>query len=174
MSVAAGLSLMLLVKPGVTYPVSEFDAEKEEEPFVTVGSIMDLLRNMLPQNLVLALFKKYKTSMKLAVPSISNSSLETNATKYTLSVDVVDGFDVLGLLVISLGLGLAISSMKERGLIYRGVIAGTNELMRYSLRLVASYMPLGLLLVSVTHVVDVGDWKILIKIGKFTAVVLVG
>ena len=37
-----------------------------------------------------------------------------------------------------------------------------------------SYLPLGLLLVSVTHVVEVGEWETIFKLGKFTAVILAG
>ncbi|XP_072241447.1 excitatory amino acid transporter 3-like [Leuresthes tenuis] len=154
MSVAAGLTLMLILKPGVTFPVSEADAE-EEEPFISVESIMDLFRNMFPKNLLLALFQQ-------------------NTTEHGLIVDVLSDFDILGLLIISLVLGLAISRLAERGLIFRGVVAGLDELIRYSITLVLGYLPVGLLLVSVTHVVEVGDWEIVLKLGKFAAVVLVG
>jgi len=48
-------------------------------------------------------------------------------------MDVVNEFDILGLLVISFVLGMAISKLAERGLVFRGVISGLNELIRYSI-----------------------------------------
>ncbi|XP_044063754.1 excitatory amino acid transporter 3-like isoform X3 [Siniperca chuatsi] len=102
-SVIIGLILVLLIKPGAAYTVDKIETE-DEKRFVNVDALLDLVRNMVPQNLIQICLQQYKTE-----------KLE---------------FEI--------------------------------------------YLPLGVLFMIASHVVEVHDWDTTYKLGKFMAVVVIG
>ncbi|XP_044202255.1 excitatory amino acid transporter 3-like [Thunnus albacares] len=174
-SVTIGMILVLLVKPGAALTASKSDTE-EEEQFSTVDALLDLVRNMVPENLVQACFQQYKTDrLEYEVHTFEpNSSVETNHTEVQLVEHYVDGSNTLGLIVCSFIFGLTLKTMGERGRALVELLSILNEATKYVVDLILCYLPAGVMFMIASHVVEVHDWETTYKLGKFMAVVVIG
>ncbi|XP_070764773.1 excitatory amino acid transporter 3-like [Enoplosus armatus] len=172
MSVTIGLILVLMIKPGVAYTVETEDAEM----FFTVDALLDVVRNMVPEDLIQACFQQYKTErLEFEIHTVEpNSSLETNATEGSLVGHYVEGVHMLGPIFMSFIFGLILKRMGKSGKILVDVFTMVNEAIKYVVNLILCYFPLGVLFMIVSHVVEVHDWDTIYKLGKFMAVVVVG
>ncbi|GAA6223527.1 excitatory amino acid transporter 3-like [Lates japonicus] len=174
-SVTIGLILVLIIKPGIAYGVKD-DESEVEEAFSTVDALLDLARNMIPQNLIQACFRQYKTE-RVEFPKEAdeqNSSLEMNATEVQLVGHFVEGSNTLGLIVWSFIFGLTLHKMGERGKVLVEILTVLNEVTKCVVNLILSYLPFGVLFMITSHVVEVHDWETTFKLGKFMVVVIIG
>ncbi|XP_034726188.1 excitatory amino acid transporter 3-like isoform X2 [Etheostoma cragini] len=175
LSVTIGLILVLLVKPGAPFIIHNDDPEDEERLYI-VYDLLDLLRNMMPENLIQAGFQQYKTKVLEFEDQlfVTNSSLPTNASTTQVVGRYVNGANTLGLIVCSFVFGLTLKSMGERGKIILNIFRILNESTKYVVNLILWYLPLGVLFMVTSYVVDSQNWNIVFKLAKFMAVVVVG
>ncbi|XP_044044748.1 excitatory amino acid transporter 3-like isoform X2 [Siniperca chuatsi] len=175
LSVATGLILVLLIKPGVSHTV-EKDEIEDEESFSAVNALSDLIRNVVPHNLIEACFRQYKTErVELEIEADEhNFSLETNATEVRLVGHHVEGANMLGLIVWSCVFGVTLNRMGEKGKVLVQVFTVLNEATKCVVNMILGYLPFGLLFIIAGHVVEVHDWETTLKLGKFMIVVVLG
>ncbi|KAM7423885.1 hypothetical protein PAMA_000313 [Pampus argenteus] len=175
MSVITGMILVLLIKPGVAYTADKSDTD-EEEKFSTVDALLDLVRNMVPQNLVQACFQQYKTErMEFQLHTFEpNSSVETDAIEVRLVERYVEGANTLGLIVCSFIFGLTLKRMGDKGRVLVELLTILNGATKYVVNLIMCYLPVGVLFMIISHVIEVHDWDTTYKLGKFMAVVVIG
>ncbi|XP_042343707.1 excitatory amino acid transporter 3-like [Plectropomus leopardus] len=175
LSVSAGVILAQCIKPGVAYAVKTEDTQ-EEEAFSTVDALLDLVRNMVPRNLIRACLQQYKTERVLLETETAeqNSSLEMNVTEVQLLGKYVDGTNTLGLIVWSFIFGLILNRIGENGEVIVEVLTALNQVTKYVVNLILGYLPLGLLFMITSHVVEVHDWETTFKLAKFMLVVILG
>ncbi|XP_078107521.1 excitatory amino acid transporter 3-like [Sander vitreus] len=173
LSVTIGLILVLLVKPGAPYGFPHHDPEDEERLSI-IFDLLDLVRNMMPENLIQAGFQQYKTSVLEFEDLDTNSSLTTNATQTQVVGRYVDGANTLGLIVCSYVFGLTLKKMGERGKLLLNIFRILNETTKYVVKLILWYLPLGVLFMIASLVVDAQNWNTIFKLGKFMAVVVIG
>ncbi|KAM9675465.1 excitatory amino acid transporter 3 isoform 2-T2 [Dama dama] len=129
-AVVLGIVLVVSIKPGVTQKVNEIDRTGNTPEVSTVDAMLDLIRNMFPENLVQACFQQYKTtreevklseepgtnSTEVSVTAIMTTAISKNKTKeYKVVGMYSDGINVLGLIVFCLVFGIVIGKMGERG-----------------------------------------------------------
>ncbi|XP_032372654.1 excitatory amino acid transporter 3 isoform X2 [Etheostoma spectabile] len=175
LSVTIGLILVLLVKPGAPYIIHSDDPEDEERLYI-VYDLLDLLRNMMPENLIQAGFQQYKTKVLEFEDQlfVTNSSLPTNASTTQVVGRYVNGANTLGLIVCSFVFGLTLKNMGERGKMILNIFRILNETTKYVVNLILWYLPFGVLFMITSYVVDAQNWNIIFKLGKFMAVVVIG
>ncbi|KAM4848794.1 excitatory amino acid transporter 3 isoform X2 [Urocitellus parryii] len=128
-AVILGIVLVVSIKPGVTQKVSEIDRMGSTPEVSTVDAMLDLIRNMFPENLVQACFEQYKTKREEVKPpsdprrnmteepvTTMMSTVSENKTKeYRIVGMYSDGINVLGLIIFCLVFGLVIGKMGEKG-----------------------------------------------------------
>ncbi|CAI5682299.1 unnamed protein product [Oreochromis niloticus] len=140
-AVVLGIILVMTIKPGVSQTAEHIDRAGTPPNVTTVDTLLDLLRNMFPENLVQACFQQYKTKrkelepQKLSVNSSTVPPLTTtimtvmeNITKdYKIVGTYSDGINVLGLIVFCVAFGLVIGKMGEKGRILLDFFDALNE-----------------------------------------------
>ncbi|XP_071359949.1 excitatory amino acid transporter 3-like [Trachinotus anak] len=174
-AVIIGLILVMIIQPGVAYAVKT-DESEDEESFSTVDALLDLVRNMIPQNLIQACYRQYKTErVEFEIDEDEqNSSLEMNATEVRLVGHYVEGTNTVGLIVWSFIFGLTLNRMGEKGKVLVEFLTVLNEATKRVVTLILSCVPVGVLFMITSHVVDVHDWETTFKLGKFMLVVALG
>ncbi|XP_046520538.1 excitatory amino acid transporter 3 isoform X2 [Equus quagga] len=125
-----GIVLVVSIKPGVTQNMDEIDRTGSSSEVTTVDTMLDLIRNMFPENLVQACFQQYKTKREEVNPSsepemntteasvtvVTTTAISKNETKEYKVVGVYsDSTNILGLIVFCLVFGLVIGKMGEKG-----------------------------------------------------------
>ncbi|XP_018889321.3 excitatory amino acid transporter 3 isoform X2 [Gorilla gorilla gorilla] len=129
-AVILGIVLVVSIKPGVTQKVGEIARTGSTPEVSTVDAMLDLIRNMFPENLVQACFQQYKTKREEVKPpsdpetnmteesftAVMTTAISKNKTKeYKIVGSYSDGINVLGLIVFCLVFGLVIGKMGEKG-----------------------------------------------------------
>uniref|UniRef100_A0A3Q3AU40 Amino acid transporter n=1 Tax=Kryptolebias marmoratus TaxID=37003 RepID=A0A3Q3AU40_KRYMA len=173
MSVTVGLILVVIMKPGGdAHSVIENDSEDEEQ-FSMVDALLDLFRNMVPQNLLQACFQQFE--VPVPGPNFTMVQLNlSNDTEVVLEGHFVDGANTLGLIVFSFVVGLTFNKMGERAKLLMEVVISINEVTKYGVNMILCFLPVGVLFMIAHHVVEVRDWETTLKLGKFMAVVITG
>ncbi|XP_062281881.1 excitatory amino acid transporter 3-like [Scomber scombrus] len=180
LSVTIGLIFVLLIKPGVgKTPVYVDTDDDEDESFNTVNALLDLIRNMVPQNLILASFQQYKTQkVDCSHQTIVLTEwviLFQKTTEVRLVGNQIEGLNTLGVIVWSFIFGLALRKMGERGKLFVDILTAINEATIHVVRLIIGFLPVGVMFMTASYVVEVGDdFETVFKLGKFTAVVISG
>uniref|UniRef100_A0A8C2WQH1 Amino acid transporter n=1 Tax=Cyclopterus lumpus TaxID=8103 RepID=A0A8C2WQH1_CYCLU len=174
LSMTLGLILVLTIKPGLD-AVGKDDTE-DEELFSIVIAILDIAWNISPENLMVACYRQDKTErVEFEIEADEQRfSLETNATRVRIEHHGVEGTNILGLIVWSLVFGLALNKMGKRGEIFLEALTVFNEVTKNAVKGILSYLPLGVLFMVTGIVVEVDDWEITFKLGKFIGVVVFG
>ncbi|XP_036304014.1 excitatory amino acid transporter 3-like [Pipistrellus kuhlii] len=187
-AVILGIVLVVIIKPGVSQKVGEIDRQGSSPEVSTVDTMLDLIRNMFPVNLVQACFQQYKTTWKEVSPP-SEPGMNTtgasvtavmttaakNATKeYKVVGMYVDGINVLGLIVFCLVFGLAIGKMGKEGQILVDFFNGLMNATMKIIQIIMCYMPIGILFLIAGKIIEVKDWDIFHKLGLYMFTVLIG
>ncbi|XP_029355681.1 excitatory amino acid transporter 3-like [Echeneis naucrates] len=175
LAVIVGLILVLMIQPGVAYAVDSGEPE-DDEAFSTVDALLDLVRNMFPENLIQACFRQYKTErVEIEVDEdVRNLTLEMNETEVRLMGHYVEGTNMVGIIVWSFIFGMTLNRMGEKGKILVDLLTFLNEAVKCVVTLILRCVPVGVLFMITSHVVDVHDWETTFKLGKFMLVVFLG
>lgn len=187
-AVILGIVLVVTIKPGVTQEMADIDRTGSTPEVSTVDAMLDLIRNMFPENLVQACFQQYKTERE-EVQSATDSQRNTtedpvttimttvsqNKTKeYKIVGSYTDGINVLGLIIFCLVFGLVIGKMGERGQILVDFFNALSDATMKIVQIIMCYMPLGILFLIAGKIIEVEDWEIFRKLGLYMATVLSG
>uniref|UniRef100_A0A3Q3H1I4 Amino acid transporter n=1 Tax=Kryptolebias marmoratus TaxID=37003 RepID=A0A3Q3H1I4_KRYMA len=138
-----GIALAVSIKPGKSSRQTSEPSGGKSQTVQSVDSFLDLIRNMLPSNLVEACFKKYKTVYKSS----------GNHLDYFTS----NGINILGLLIFSAAFGLVLSSMESKGKPLRDFFTCLNEAIMQLVNIVIWYSPVGFLFLLAGQIVKMAD-----------------
>ncbi|XP_048212440.1 excitatory amino acid transporter 3 [Perognathus longimembris pacificus] len=187
-AVILGIVLVVSIKPGVTQKVTEINRVGNTPEVSTVDAMLDLIRNMFPENLVQACFQQYKTKREEVKPptdpvknatevsvTTTMTTLAENKTKeYKIVGMYSDGINVLGLIIFCLVFGLVIGKMGEKGQILVDFFNALSDATMKIVQIIMCYMPLGILFLIAGKIIEVEDWEIFRKLGLYMATVLTG
>ncbi|XP_044127967.1 excitatory amino acid transporter 3 isoform X2 [Bufo gargarizans] len=191
LAVILGIVLVVSIKPGVSQNPDEIDRTGSTPEVTTVDALLDLLRNMFPENLVQACFQQYKTKREELKPSKEpdkNSTIQNNSsfdlfstgdqenktTEYKIVGLYSDGVNVLGLIVFCLVFGVVIGKMGEKGQVLVDFFNALNDATMQIVQIIMWYMPIGILFLIAGKIIEVNDWEIFRKLGLYMATVLSG
>ncbi|XP_032491933.1 excitatory amino acid transporter 3 isoform X3 [Phocoena sinus] len=155
-AVILGIVLVVSIKPGVTQKVNEIDRTGSSPEVSSVDAMLDLIRNMFPENLVQACFQQNRTKEYKVIGMYS------------------DGINVLGLIVFCLVFGIVIGKMGERGQILVDFFNALSDATMKIVQIIMCYMPVGILFLIAGKIIEVEDWEIFRKLGLYMATVLSG
>ncbi|KFO84690.1 Excitatory amino acid transporter 3, partial [Buceros rhinoceros silvestris] len=185
-AVTLGIVLVITIKPGVTQKAHEIDRVGSTPEVSTVDAMLDLIRNMFPENLIQACFQQYKTKrvkVEATTGVVKNSSTFTeepvtaaeNKTQEYKTVGVYsDGINVLGLIVFCLVFGLVIGKMGQKGQVLMDFFDALNEATMRIVQIIMWYMPIGIVFLIAGKIIEVEDWEIFRKLGLYMATVVSG
>uniref|UniRef100_A0A3Q3DSC6 Amino acid transporter n=1 Tax=Hippocampus comes TaxID=109280 RepID=A0A3Q3DSC6_HIPCM len=166
-AVILGIILVMTIKPGVSQTAQHIDRAGTTPNVTTVDTLLDLLRNMFPENLVQACFQQVNKRPLTGVPH--------NITQdYKISGTYSDGINVLGLIVFCVAFGLVIGKMGEKGRILLEFFDALNDATMKLVHIIMCYMPIGILFLIAAKIIEVEDWEIFRKMGLYMVTVLSG
>ncbi|XP_061636398.1 excitatory amino acid transporter 5 isoform X3 [Phyllopteryx taeniolatus] len=197
MAVVVGIVLVLIIKPGVGT-----DMENDRlggGPVVTsADALLDLIRNMVPSNLIEATFQQYKTDLVqvlkvptrtvtpnfvYVVPGESDGKGRTVLLELTPAPEVTyktspgssQQMNVLGIVIFSATMGLLLGRMGERGAPLVNVCQCINECVMKIINAAVWYFPFGIIFLVAGKILDMQDPSTLGgKLGWYGITVLAG
>ncbi|XP_009998949.1 PREDICTED: excitatory amino acid transporter 3 [Chaetura pelagica] len=183
-AVLIGIVLVVTIKPGASQTAEEIDRVGSTPEVTTADAMLDLIRNMFPENLVQACFQQYKTKRQKVEAKIGmdkNSSAvtkEPGAKNKTQEYKIVGaysgGINVLGLIVFCLVFGVIIGEMGEKGQVLFDFFNALNEATMRIVQIIMWYMPIGIVFLIAGKIIEVENWEIFRKLGLYMATVLSG
>uniref|UniRef100_A0A8C9UXI6 Amino acid transporter n=1 Tax=Scleropages formosus TaxID=113540 RepID=A0A8C9UXI6_SCLFO len=166
-----GIILVIAVKPGVSPGADSTHWTGLTADISTLDTMLDLLRNMIPENLVQACFEQVCFQ---GIASYFHVSFQNMTKEDILMGSYSDGVNILGLIVFCLVFGLIIGQMGEKGRILVEFFDALNEATMKIVQIIMWYMPFGILFLIAARILEVQDWGIFRKLGIFIVTVLSG
>uniref|UniRef100_A0A8D0DBL9 Amino acid transporter n=1 Tax=Sander lucioperca TaxID=283035 RepID=A0A8D0DBL9_SANLU len=187
-----GIALAVLIQPGKSSRAASVSSSGNADTAQPVDSFLDLIRNMIPSNLVEACFRKYKTvysrsvstGKSLGVINMTETSKKSRihfcSNSLTLYDTVpvpgtLDGFNILGLLGFSVAFGLILGSMDTEGKPLRDFFDCLNKAIMHLVNIVIWYSPVGILFLLAGQIVKMTDTgEIGHEVAMYTLTVITG
>ncbi|XP_075935360.1 excitatory amino acid transporter 5-like [Anarhichas minor] len=196
-AVVVGIVLVLIIKPGVG---TEMESNRlGGGPVMTsADALLDLIRNMVPSNLIEATFQQYKTDLipilkvqartvqpnfVYVFPDESDPKGRTVYLELTPPPDVTyktspgssQQMNVLGIVIFSATMGLLLGRMGERGAPLISVCQCINECVMKIINAAVWYFPFGIIFLVAGKILDMQDPSTLgKKLGWYGITVLAG
>ncbi|CAF1021503.1 unnamed protein product [Rotaria sordida] len=171
-----GIILVLTIRPGLRGGQVTIKPESKAAEGRTVDTILDLIRNLFPDNIVQAAFQT--TATKLIVNKIvvkGENDTTYNKTTYNAVLEKRDGINVLGLLVFCILFGIIISRLKEKTLILKQFFEAMLEVVMQLVRIAMLFSPIGIFFLIVAKILlmdSLSDFAG--SLGLYMATVLAG
>lgn len=143
-----GIAMVLMIHPGDPQIKTTVAAmvKAEETKVSTVDAILDIIRNMVPENLVQACFQQVQTSyVKKKVVIIAGSA---NQSEYIVEPTLVykDGTNVMGMIVFCIIFGVLAGQIGPHGKLMVDFFVVLNEIiMKLVTIVVVWYSPFGIM-----------------------------
>uniref|UniRef100_A0A8C7YLA4 Amino acid transporter n=1 Tax=Oryzias sinensis TaxID=183150 RepID=A0A8C7YLA4_9TELE len=184
-AVIVGIVLVLIIHPGTG---SEKDGHHASTgPVMTsADALLDLIRNMIPSNLIEATFQQVRGQNKTAnfveilIVFIIIFTLFLEITpapdiKYKIVPSTSKGMNVLGIVIFSATMGLLLGKMGQRGLPLVNVCQCINECVMKIINAAMWYFPFGIVFLVAGKILDMHDPAHLgEKLGMYFITVLAG
>ncbi|CAF2586292.1 unnamed protein product [Rotaria sp. Silwood2] len=148
-----GIILVLSIRPGLRGGQVEIKPESKTVEGRTVDTILDLIRNLFPENIVQAAFQT--TGTKLTVKKkliVGENNTTYNKTVYNAVLEKRDGINVLGLLLFCILFGIIISRLKEKALILKQFFEAMLEVVMQLVRIAMLFSPIGIFFLIVAKI----------------------
>uniref|UniRef100_A0AAR2L4U9 Amino acid transporter n=1 Tax=Pygocentrus nattereri TaxID=42514 RepID=A0AAR2L4U9_PYGNA len=160
MATILGVVLVVTIKPGEPSHSTNVDLAGTSGKVSTVDAMLDLIRNMFPDNLVQACFQQVNMTVSMK--------------DYKLVASYSDSINVLGIIVFSILFGLSIAKTGKQGRLLLELFKALNEATMKIVQIMMFYMPVGILFLIASKIIEVEDWNIFRKLGLYMLTVLVG
>ncbi|XP_067654029.1 excitatory amino acid transporter-like [Haliotis asinina] len=176
-----GLAVVLIIKPGSYTDSTATDVPQDKDVVSGMDAILDLFRNIVPDNIVAATLKHSNTvpvavedyrvhTVNSSAENMLNDSTEVsiihhpNSTKKTL---LVEGENILGILTYCIVFGVILSKLGEKGAALTQFFSQINTVTVYMIKLVMWYSPLGVMSLTMGQIMSAADIS---KTGQTVAV----
>ncbi|XP_046417572.1 excitatory amino acid transporter 1-like [Neodiprion fabricii] len=170
-AVILGIILVLVIRPG-EIGSAEYEADKSKVPtrnVTTEDTLLDLIRNIFPPNLIQACISQYRT--ELVDPHNESIPLKSWKIEHTYA----DGTNTLGLVIFAIVMGITLAKMGEVGKPLFDFFHSLSEAMMIITNWVIWISPIGVLFLVSSKILEIEDLgEIVGKLGIYFAVVLLG
>ncbi|XP_022918475.1 excitatory amino acid transporter 1-like [Onthophagus taurus] len=167
-SVVLGIILVVSIRPGHRGGDEEHEADPNDiRNTTTVDTLLDLVRNMVPSNIVQAAIQQYRTVL---IPTNSNDIYE-----WKVSSETIDGMNILGLVVFSALLGVALARLRDEG----KPLAKFFQSLMTSMMTITTWViwlsPVGILFLVASKILEMESLDVLLgKLGFYFITVVLG
>lgn len=174
LAVFEGIVLVLLIKPGsrVSNVMNEAKGPVMSRPVTTADTLLDLVRNLFPPNLVQSAIAQYRTV--IIPPKVIN---ETNSDikLWDFTGEYTGSSNVLGLVVFSVVQGIAIAQMGKVGKPLQDFYTALGEAMMLITNWVIWLSPIGVFFLVTSKVLEAESFAVMVgQMGMYFMTVLVG
>lgn len=170
-----GITMVTTIHPGdpsILVGGSRPSKEPAEEPQI-LDALLDIIRNMFPDNLVMASFSSTKTIYKKveatvfranesldAVNGTINGTMNGTATedKYVRSLINSEGTNVMGMIVFCVAFGSLIGQMQQGKLMVDFFII-LNDVVMKMVELIMWYSPFGIMCLVIGQIMSIEDLR---------------
>ncbi|XP_064487649.1 excitatory amino acid transporter 3-like [Ornithodoros turicata] len=171
-----GIVLVASIRPGETSTGDSGDQPAERpRVFLIADAILDIIRNLVPPNIVEACL--YTWATKITMPQEFNSSDPGNWTAETAEfvVDRVQGTNILGLLTSAMVLGSILAAHSQRSAPLIEVFVALSDAMLVFIRILMWYAPVGICFLIAHRILATPNLgEALVQMGMYIITVLVG
>ncbi|CAL8137276.1 unnamed protein product [Orchesella dallaii] len=177
-AVVLGIILVCAIHPGKVGG-ERMESTNKPRDVTTADTLMDLVRNMFPPNLVQASMYQYQTvlepptSKQLQAAAAENRTIEVH--EYLMKSKYTDGTNIMGLVVFSTVLGITLGKMGKRGKPLLDFFTSLSEAMMIITNWVVWLSPVGVCFLIAAQLLEAKDiGHILEKLGMYFMTVLLG
>lgn len=172
-AVILGMILVIAIHPGQG-DASTIHASGKSRNVTTVDTLLDLIRNMFPPNLVQACIAQYQTEL---IPPSDADIIAKNLTllDWQISYKYVTGTNILGLVVFATVLGITLAKMAEKGkplLMFFEALGAAMLIITYWVIWIS---PIGIFFLVAAKVVEMESFEVIVgQLGMYFTTVLLG
>uniref|UniRef100_A0AC35F1B5 Amino acid transporter n=1 Tax=Panagrolaimus sp. PS1159 TaxID=55785 RepID=A0AC35F1B5_9BILA len=177
LSVITGIALVLLIHPGHAdiKHMNAIKATEEDKQHVNISAfdkIMDLIRNMFPENIMRAMFSQVETKYS---ETVAINAEGKNISTLKLQKHFVEGIDVLGIIVFSIVLGIVISYVGEEAQPLAKLFVALDVVITQIVILIMWYAPIGIASLIASKILEIEDLGATAKmLGAYVGTVMAG
>ncbi|XP_031839645.1 excitatory amino acid transporter 2 [Nomia melanderi] len=158
LAAVVGIVMVLIIHPGDPRIKSSITAARPDEAKVsTLDAILDIIRNMVPDNLMQACFQQAQTTyVKKKVLVIGSA----NQSDYVLEPTLVykDGTNVMGIIVFCITFGLLAGQIGPRGKLMVDFFVVLNEIIMKLVSIVVMwYSPFGIMCLIAGKIMSIAN-----------------
>lgn len=162
-STTTGILFALIIRPGRQKITGAIGAAIDKEPISTTDALMDIIRNMFPDNIVQACTQTVVTTYKkiMVNKTIGNDSLGQpiygKVEVVISSLDYANGTNVMGLVVFCTIFGIFISQFKSEAQVMYDFFYVMNELIMKIVAFIMWYSPVGILFLVAANILRIDN-----------------
>lgn len=171
LAVIEGIILVTLIQPGGGEPTKIHRAGSSRN-VTTVDTLLDLVRNMFPPNLIQACIQQYRTVLTYEDNSTSDIK---NLLTWRIDHEYADGSNVLGIVVFSVALGIAVGQLGKVGVPLLRLFESLGETMMTITTWVIWLSPVGVFFLVAAKILEMESIAVVIgQLGWYFMTVLLG
>lgn len=170
-AVVEGIILVIAIHPGQG-DSSKITRAGTSRNVTTSDTLMDLIRNMFPPNLVQACISQYRTVLK---PTKLANGTVPPIMEWEISHEYADGTNILGLVVFATVLGITLGKMGKEGAPLLNFFSCLGHCMMIITGWVIWISPLGVFFLVSSKILEMESFDVIIgQLGMYFMTVLIG
>ncbi|KAJ8949745.1 hypothetical protein NQ318_005067 [Aromia moschata] len=168
-AVVLGIVLVVTIKPGAGQSDLESSSSEDTRNTTTVDTLLDLVKNMFPPNLVEACIFQYRTNL------VASDENETDIYKFSIETETVQTTNILGLVVASAVVGIAIAQLGDETRTIANIFHNLMALMMKITTWVITLSPVGIMFLVAAEVLEMENiGSVMSSLGMYFATVCIG
>ncbi|XP_065299415.1 excitatory amino acid transporter 3-like isoform X1 [Dermacentor albipictus] len=171
LAIVLGIVLVTGLQPGAGDSDASTSKESKARLVTTADTLMDLIRNAFPPNVIEACVTQFST---IVIKPPGNA---TNTSMYDWDYKTVQdpGTNILGLIVFCIALGATVGQMGESGKPLLDIFTCLSDAMMIITKLVVWFSPVGVMFLVMAKMLEMQDFSIVAgQVGLYTVTVLLG
>ncbi|XP_052872266.1 excitatory amino acid transporter 3-like [Anopheles cruzii] len=171
LAVILGIVLVITIKPGSDREAEETTESTLERNVTTVDTLLDLVRNMFPPNLVQSCLQQYQTELS---PPPGRPD-EPDIYEWTVGGTYTEGMNILGLVVASIVFGVALGATKQENALVLNFFLQLSHIVMKVTGWIIWLSPVGVTFLIASKILEIEDLGDMFgKLGIYFAVVAGG
>ncbi|CAD1476314.1 unnamed protein product, partial [Heterotrigona itama] len=151
-----GIIMVLMIHPGDPRIKTTITAPKTDFTKIsTLDAILDIIRNMLPENLVQACFQQAQTTY-VTKEVVAIGTNEINQVQEPTLV-YKDGMNVMGMIVFCITFGLLAGQIGSRGKLMVDFFVVLNEIIMKLVGIIVMYSPFGIMCLIAGKIMSINN-----------------
>ncbi|XP_072761087.1 excitatory amino acid transporter 3 [Anoplolepis gracilipes] len=163
--------LVETIRPGELMKSENNTVSTSTKTFMTIDTILDLFRNLFPENIVLACMYQYQTVLEKPISINTSVPIE----EWSITNEYVVGTNVLGLVFHSLLLGVAIANIGTKGKPLSDFFSCLADVMMKIMKWITLIAPIGVSFLITSRILEIDDFGNMISyLGFYILTVFIG